>query len=327
MVFGAAAIHGRLVHAALEAQRIAERAGGSGFQPRRFLKQALRALLDGEVAKNPRLNRGRLEAAVSLDDCLAKFFALSQGPPAGPWAQPPAVIGPAHGPPRDAQEYWIEVEDPPLAGRIDEVRGGTLVDFKTGEEDLNTHGEQLRLYAALWWLRFGEAPSALEVRYPGSAHALPNPDEDELREAVQTLRAELDAIGSALTKPPPQARPDAESCRMCPVRQLCGEYWEAPETRPLRTLAVLAQGLGTAPPIRDVELTRFPDHWAPGKSLIGVAEGANIGPCSVSLPRRLCPEEGAAMPASARLLQVLLLSRDDMLEVRTTNATEVFWKA
>src|SRR5262249_36771051 len=76
-VFGAAALQGRLVHAALEAERKGVASGGP-FQPRRFLKEALHELLVGEIAENPRLDPGRLEAAVSLDDCLAKFFALSQ---------------------------------------------------------------------------------------------------------------------------------------------------------------------------------------------------------------------------------------------------------
>jgi hypothetical protein len=329
VIFGAAAVQGRLVHAALEAERKWLRDGpaASSFQPRHFLKQALRELLDGEVAGNPRLDRGRLEAAVSLDDCLAKFFALSQGPGAGPrTAQPQAAAGRPDGPPRNAQEYWVEVEDPPLAGRIDEVREGILIDFKTGEEDLEAHAEQLRLYAVLWWLRFGEPPAGLEVRYPGAVHFLPAPDADNLRPMVQALKKELAAICAAVTKSPPEARHDPERCRLCPVRQLCGEYWQASETRPLRSLHVLDQGSAAALPIRDVELIRLPEHWTPGKAFIGLAEASGIGPVWVTLSQKLCPQEGSPIASSVRLLQVLLLSQADGVEVRAINSTEAFWK-
>lgn len=326
MVFGAAAIQGRLVHAALEAER---KSGSSAtadipFQPRRFLKQALRDFLSDEVTLNPRLDRGRLEAAISLDDCLAKFFALSEGP--GPrTGSRPSVVSQFTGPPRDAQEFWLEVEDPPLAGRIDQIRSHVLVDLKTGEEDLEAHGEQLRLYAALWWLRFGRPPAGLEVRYPNRTHVFSTPGEADLHHTAQSFKAELKAISLALAEPPPPARPAVETCTFCPVRQLCPEYWQASATRPLRTAPGLNQSPALGPPMRDVELTHLPDHWKPGDSLNGIAEAAEIGPTRVNLPRTLCPEEGAQAVSGVRLLQVLLLSHEDGTEVRRTSATEAFW--
>jgi len=328
VVLGAAAVHGRLVHAALEAERASRRdaTGGSPFQARRFLKQALRSLLDGDIATNPRLDPGRIEAAVAIDECVATYFALRELPEAGIRPAPHGVAVQSSGPPRDAQEYWIEVEAPPFAGRIDEVRNGIIVDFKTGEEDLVAHGEQLRLYAALWWLRFGEFPAGLEIRYPGSVHAVAMPDAAGLLDAVQKLVRELAAISAALGTPPPPARPEAERCSFCPVRQLCEEYWDAPETQPLRTPPGLGQGSDPSPPIRDMELMRLPKDWSPDDPLAGIADAVGIGPVSIALPRKLCPDKGSPRPSGARLLRVLLLAQDNGLQVRTINGTEVFWK-
>ena len=325
-VFGATAIQGRLVHAALEAEKKSGHSATPGalFQPRRFLKQALRDFLDDEAPRNPRLDRGRLESAVSLDDCLAKFFALSDGP------MPPATTLLAMdnrntGPPREAQEYWLEVDDPPLAGRIDKIKNHVIIDLKTGEEDLEGHGEQLRLYAVLWWLRFGNLPTGLEVRYPNRTHVFAIPSEADLSQTAQNFNAELKAISLALAEPPPPARPAVETCSFCPVRQLCPEYWQASVTRPLRTAPEKDQSPALGPPMRDVELTHLPDHWKPGGSLNGIAEAAEIGPARVNLPRTLCPEEGAQPVSGVRLLQVILLSHEDGTEIRRTIATEAYW--
>jgi hypothetical protein len=329
LVFGPAALQGRLVHAALEAERKAGRAGSAAqFRARRFLMQALRDLLDGEVAKNPRLNVDRLEAGVSLDECLAKYFVL-RPPQVASGAAPLSPAGEqshgGDGPPANAQEYWVEVEDPPLAGRIDQVRGGGLVDFKTGDEDLEAHGDQLLVYSVLWWLRFGERPASLEVRYPGRNQAHPLPTEEALEKAAAELRKEVQGIIAALSNPPPQARPDVEHCKNCPIRQLCPDFWHSPETLSLRTPPTDA-GNSSGPPIRDIELTRPPEHWQPGKPMNGVAVAAEIGPVQVNLPRNLCPEDGAKVPVGGRLLQVLVLSRPDASEIRQTAVSEAFWK-
>ena len=161
--------------------------------------------------------------------------------------------------PRDAQEYLGRSRrSPPFAGRIDETRNGVIVDFKTGDEDLARHAEQLRFYAALWRLRFGELPSGLEIRYPGAVHVIPLPDNAEVLVIVQMLVRELAAITDAMRTPPLRANPGAELCKHCPVRQLCDAYWDAPDTRSLRTLPGGGQAPDGPPPIRDIALMRFP---------------------------------------------------------------------
>lgn len=153
------------------------------------------------------------------------------------------------------------------------------------------------------------------------------PDTAEVLDVVQAIVSELAAITTALRTPPPPARPDVVRCKLCPVRQLCAEYWHATETQILRTLSGAGQGSDSSPPIRDIELIHFPNDWAPGKPLSAIAEGTAIGPVNVTLPRTFCPDEGSPRPAGARLLGVLLLPQPDGLHARLISGTEVFWIA
>jgi hypothetical protein len=185
------------------------------FDARRFIKGRLRELLDGEIAENPRLHRGRLHATFSLDECLARYFALAEDePPAEPRApdlSPPFEAG--WGPPDTAEEMWIETDDPPLRGRLDRVRHGVIVDYKTGDPDASEHEPQLLFYAMLWWLRYGRPPERLEVRYPGDARELAVPGTDELAASVDGLRAEIAAIdecGHGALQPPAGSLPVAD---------------------------------------------------------------------------------------------------------------------
>jgi hypothetical protein len=178
-----AALRGDLVHAALEEWWRLRRTGG--VQPVRFdaygfIKQRFHLLLTEWAAHNPRMDRDRLAAGFSLDRCTADFYAIVRQMPAIPstavgpvaWEKPPAVVGP----PAFAEEYPLEVENPPLQGRIDQVRHGVLVDFKTGDpevEHAKKHERQLGFYAVLWWLRFGQPPAGLELRYPTRTRSLP----------------------------------------------------------------------------------------------------------------------------------------------------------
>jgi hypothetical protein len=330
-LFGVSAVQGRLVHAALEEWRKSLRRGDSEprFDARRFIKQAFRVMLNGDVGRNPRINRGRLEAAFSLDDCVRQVFALAEwlgsSPTAG--ARPEAAEGAGGGPPTHAEELWVEVEHPPICGRIDRVRDRKLIDYKTSEPDLPGHGDQLRFYAALWWLRFGTPPAGMEIRYPDGTHVLQVPEPSELSVGVESLRHELASIGSALAAPPPHANPGVETCRHCAVRQLCPDYWAAASTRPHRGLPTdAARSAEAAPPFRDIRLTALPAHWEPGKALHGAAQLDGGTTVELTIPVAQCPAAGCERPTGATVLNALLMKSDDGWRAKLTPTSEVFWE-
>jgi hypothetical protein len=59
--------------------------------------------------------------------------------------------------------------------------------------------------------------------------------------------------------------------------------------------------------------------------MVGMANTTEIGPVAINLPRRLCPEGSAPTPTAARLLQVIMISDEAGVEIRTTAVTEAFW--
>jgi hypothetical protein len=222
-------------------------------------------------------------------------------------------------PPVEAEEWQIEVDDPPLMGRIDQVRYGTLTDYKTGEAD-ESHLEQLRFYALLWWLRYGRRPVGLRLVYPDSAAIVPvnvpsaielERQTEELREEIREAALLIAAGGSAI--------PMETTCRFCPVRQLCPEYWSSDDTLALRSIA---GDSGFA----DVRLTQLPPGWSPGQVLTGtgiVEVGGGELSAVIVIDRSRCPAE---LPSAARVLGARVVSREAGLQVRTTPLSEVFWE-
>jgi PD-(D/E)XK nuclease superfamily len=326
--YGAAAIQGRLVHEALEESRKGgyEDGDGTSFNARRFIKRRLRELLAGDIAANPRLDPGRLQTTFSLDECLARFYALvgSGESPIGHSSFTYARIGPSSHPPEEAEELWVEVEEPPVVGRIDRVRRGVISDFKTGEANPEEHEAQLRFYALLWWLRFRQVPAGLELLYPGETRRIDPPSPNALEEEANHLRAEIGAIVDVLNKPPPPARPSLEGCQYCPVRQLCPEYWTSPITKALRCPEAIDTVEG-ASLFRDSLLSEFPNGWSTGRSLTGKATIAGIGKIEVSLESRFCPGVGEVLPTQGRLLNVLLVYRNAAWTLRSVASSEAFW--
>jgi hypothetical protein len=208
------------------------------------------------------------------------------------------------------------------------VRNKILVDFKTGEPGQQGHGEQVLFYAALWWLRYGELPTGMEIRYPDEAFALPTPNDSELTSGIESIRQEVMEISTNLATSPPPAKPAIESCRYCPVRQLCGEYWTSASTRPLRELpADEATTQEPMPPFRDIRVTAFPIHWEVGRELNGTAilEGGRA--VELSIPATQCPPRGTMQPIGLTVLNALLTTGDSGCKARLTSASEVFWEA
>lgn len=104
-----------------------------------------------------------------------------------------------------------------------------LTDFKTGASD-EAHKFQVRAYAVMWRLDDELNPSArlldrLVLAYEAQDVEVAPPSASEIDDLARELLARRQAAEAALTARPPSARPSAESCRYCGVRQLCDAYW------------------------------------------------------------------------------------------------------
>jgi len=104
-----------------------------------------------------------------------------------------------------------------------------VTDFKTGAAD-EAHKFQIRVYAALWRLDdelnpLGRIVDRLILAYEIQDVDVPPPSQQEIEDLARDLLARRKASELTLAARPPAARPDAETCRYCGVRQLCDEYW------------------------------------------------------------------------------------------------------
>jgi hypothetical protein len=322
-------LEGRLVHEAIE-ESARTTLSSAPFDARRFMKRRLKEIISGEVRGNPRTSAGRLEASFSLDRCLKQYFSLVRERPASVRASPGALtqgpVAAAPTPPRNAAEFWVEIEDPPFGGRLDRVEDGVITDYKTGDPDPVLHPEQLRQYATLWWLRYGVRVEGLRLRYAAEDSPVDVPSESDLATRAEALRNEIVAINSAIETPPPPASPSVDNCRYCPVRQICPDYWVSTATQPLRGPPADADGENGQPSIQDIRLNVLPAHWQPGRTLTGQAEADNFGAVEVSLPGRLTPSQDDHRPDAARVLLATLIKTNAGWTIRPTVATEVFWE-
>lgn len=107
--------------------------------------------------------------------------------------------------------------------------GVEILDYKTGARK-PAHALQVQLYSRLFEEDEGANPRRYAVRalrliYRDGEVAVPVPSGEERT----ALAAELDrrAMGAQeqVTSAPPSARPSAESCVFCNVKQLCNAYW------------------------------------------------------------------------------------------------------
>lgn len=107
-----------------------------------------------------------------------------------------------------------------------------ITDFKTGAAD-QAHEFQVRVYAMLWRLDDELNPSGrvvdrLVLAYESQDVEVTPPSQQEIDDLGRDLLARRKASEAALAARPPAARPAAETCRYCGVRQLCDAYWAGP---------------------------------------------------------------------------------------------------
>lgn len=104
-----------------------------------------------------------------------------------------------------------------------------ITDFKTGATD-EAHKFQVRVYAVLWRLDDELNPSGrivdrLWLVYASHDTEVAPPSAQEIDDLGRELLGRRRASEVALNARPPAAKPDAETCRYCGVRQLCDAYW------------------------------------------------------------------------------------------------------
>lgn len=322
----AGALEGQLIHQVVEEWGKALRRGEAPGSMRTQFKIALREAIP-TLKDNPRVDSGRVVAAVSLDTCVSKGYDLTRD--LEPYAFNSRELSydlkdEAYDFPAGAEELWITVDEPPLKGQLDRVRNGVVTDYKTGTSDAE-HTDQLLFYAVLWWLKYNERPVRLELRYPSSVVDVPVPGVDELGTLVDGFRSEINVARTAIEQGNPQTRPSAETCRYCPVRQLCDDYWQSPETVELRLISErkASEKLNR---IRfgDVELTQLPADRRSDGTVIGEAIAGGLGSVHIHIAAHFSPLATETV-AKARLLGAKLTEDHGEYTITTAGGSEVFW--
>jgi hypothetical protein len=198
--------------------------------------------LVSRCATNPRLSRlsdffGRsLRAQVPelrsrAQTMLARRVLLSNSKPSGE-----SIPRHERGPLANGVYCELDLRVPRLGwkGRVDllslTVDSCEITDFKTGDPD-DEHAFQLRVYATLWNRDSVLNPNArlasqLVLSYQHGDVSVTAPNAEEIPAIETELAARGAAARNALKTHPPEAKPSAEVCRFCGVRQLCETYWE-----------------------------------------------------------------------------------------------------
>ena len=120
-------------------------------------------------------------------------------------------------------------------GKIDLLKLSTaeceIVDFKTGAPSPD-HQFQILVYNLLWTRDAdlnptGRVADRLTLAYVDGDVAVRPTTGAELCALEEDLQRRTQDARTATQGLPPQAKPSWRNCHMCPVRQLCDEYWSA----------------------------------------------------------------------------------------------------
>lgn len=191
---------------------------------------------DGVIEYAQRALRGQIPALRSRVQSMLSRVRLPKNFPSAPVAVAPKVDRPLRRLPLGSGIYpEVEVRAKGIGwkGRVDLITLGDdaceITDFKTGDIE-EAHKVQVRAYAVMWGLDdelnpSGRAVDRLLLSYSGQTVNVPPPSTLETDKIIHELLNRRRAAEAALTACPPLARPSAESCRYCSVRQLCDAYW------------------------------------------------------------------------------------------------------
>jgi hypothetical protein len=157
----------------------------------------------------------------------------------GPIGDGPALSGGQQRPLGMGSHTEVELiaRDLRFCGRADLITldedACVITDFKTGAPD-SRHADQVRTYAVLWRSDGDRNPSGvgasrLVIAYSDHDVTFDGPSSSELDEIAGGLATRIADAKARLEERPPPAMPAADVCRFCDVRQLCDEYWNAPD--------------------------------------------------------------------------------------------------
>ncbi len=303
---------------------------------------------EGEVIGNideARVSRGEVPPVISAsyehrfpqggEPDLAASGEINGPRAAGPgrWLDSDAVPRPAVLP-----EVHVEIADPPLRGVIDLVvtgqEGDTVVEFKTGEP-LAEHEGQSRFYAVLWWRSTGRPIRRRLLVYADYEPVLLSGlCTDELVQEVASLRERAATALANLGDYPPPARPTSDKCLVCPVRQICDDYWQSPTTIAglwTSELLVSLRDGEIATGQRDLELDLHEAEESENGFLVRLALPPEGRPNGEAYIRLVCKVPAKFHPGSlrtvsrARLLRVGVRREGSLVRVVWSHNSEIFW--
>lgn len=248
------------------------------------------------------------------------------------WVLPDQVPCPASLP-----EVYLSISDPPLLGTIDLVKtskdGDTIIEFKTGEPQPE-HVSQSKLYAVLWWRWTGRPIRERLLLYTNyEPVTIGGINTVQLEEEKELLQRRISSVQAEFSFSPPPARPSPGNCQLCPVRQLCAEYWQAAETVEYRWDVESIKKLNAGEDIaewRDIELILsnvvITEHGF--KVDLNIPTSTNHPSTTVRLICNVPAKFKGGMslkPYKARILNVSLQREGSAIRIIQSPLSEMFW--
>jgi len=239
--------------------------------------------------------------------------------------------------PASLPEVSLRISKPPLLGTIDLIKtgeeGDTIVEFKTGEPHPE-HKSQSKLYAVLWWHQTRRPIRERLLLYTDyDPESLGGLNTTQLEEEKGSLQQRISVVQADFSLNPPPARPSPENCQLCPVRQLCTEYWHAPETSEYRWTVEPIRQISAGEDItewRDIELgltnAVITEHGFTVDLNIPVSTNTHTFP--VRLVCNVPAKFNAGLkvrPHKVKLLSVGLKREGTAIRVIHSSLSEMFW--
>ena len=337
------AVEGELVHATLEAYvRHATRMKGSGgctgeqaagtFDGRRFIQNRFRTVLDTRLRDNPRVGVAWIRSRVSIDRCvnqfkLARRIADTELVRSNVATWDAGQRGESRSSGLTGVETRIDLMGPPLSARLDLVKGGRIIDVKSGMEQ-EEHRDQVTFYGLVFWIKTGRVPKALRLVYARSGRLVdvPVPTTAEFGRLRSEVGSEVAAAKEQIAAGQPTAEPGTNKCEFCAFRQYCPEYWTEDATRALRVPADLStpQDSATATYWRDLEIREL-ETKGECADWMGTGQCVGLGRVSVAVDRSRRPT--ARGWRYVRILGARAKRQHDGWEITLGRRSEVFWLA
>ena len=306
----------------------------------RQLIQKKRMQLRESCAKNPRAMLSLVDKEIQVDSCINTVkqliatctFCTTGGtgapyPAAAPSSSRTAGMKTGAALPPLLLEHWVQVEEPPLCGRIDFVsthsHGDTITDFKTGKQQPE-HADQLDFYSLLWakhtHRRIIERSVVYSTGDRNDFGELSTEQVDRLESQFkQRVCSALQAISDTA-----KAKPGVENCGRCEVRQLCDPYWQSSQTTQLRWQFAEVCTDGQVQ-WKDVEF-QLRDCTFSGNAMEAEFTGNEDSPTKIRcvVPTRFM-ESRKEEDNLLRMIDVLLTRRGPMIEIRWADNSEAYW--